>query len=118
MFRRLSEQDHYQILEVDYSASAEEIQTAYENAREIYSNDSLVSSSILNAEERRHMLRRVKEAYNTLILDRRKGRHGTLALYLVGRHTNVCDASDRFRRRGCLAWMRDRHADALQPGVE
>ena len=61
--------DYYQILEIDYSATPEEIQTAYENAREIYSSDSLVSGSILSPEERRQILCRIKEAYNTLIAE-------------------------------------------------
>jgi DnaJ-class molecular chaperone len=69
MFRRLTEQDFYEVLEVGYTASPEEIQTAYESAREIYSNDSLVSSSILSKDERRHILRRVTEAYQTLIAE-------------------------------------------------
>lgn len=69
MFRRLTEQDFYEVLEVGYSASPEEIQTAYECAREIYSGESLVSSSILSKDERRHILRRVTEAYQTLIAE-------------------------------------------------
>ena len=67
MLKRLREQDYYQILEVDYEASAEEIQTAYENAREIYGGDSLVSNSILDREERREILSRITQAYHTLI---------------------------------------------------
>ncbi len=67
MLKRLSEQDHYQVLEVDYKAGPEEIQTAYESAREIYGGDSLVSSSILDREERRQILSRISQAYHTLI---------------------------------------------------
>jgi curved DNA-binding protein CbpA len=69
MLKRLSEQDYYQVLEVDYSATPEEIQIAYECARETYGGDSLVSTSILSEEERRKILRRVTEAYNTLIAE-------------------------------------------------
>ncbi len=69
MFRRLTEQDFYEVLEVGYSAGPEEIQTAYECAREIYSGESLVSSSILSKDERRYILRRVTEAYQTLIAE-------------------------------------------------
>ncbi len=69
MLTRLTEQDYYQILEVDYSASSEDIQTAYETARDIYSGESMVSSCILTVEERRHTLRRINEAYNTLIAE-------------------------------------------------
>jgi curved DNA-binding protein CbpA len=69
MLKRPSEQDYYQVLEVDYCATPEEIQTAYESALEIYGGDSLVSTSILTEEERRKILRRVKDAYNTLIAE-------------------------------------------------
>ncbi len=68
MLKRLREQDYYQVLEVDHKASAEEIQTAYENAREIYGGDSLVSSSILDGDERRQILSRITQAYHTLIV--------------------------------------------------
>lgn len=69
MFRRLSEQDFYQVLEVGYDASPEEIQSAYEDAREIYSREALVSVSILSEPERRRIYERVAEAYQTLIAE-------------------------------------------------
>ncbi|HJS74539.1 MAG TPA: helix-turn-helix domain-containing protein [Vicinamibacteria bacterium] len=69
MFRRLSEQDYYQVLEVEYDASPEEIQSAYEDAREIYSHEALVSVSILTEPERRKTYERIAEAYQTLIAE-------------------------------------------------
>jgi hypothetical protein len=69
MFRRLSEQDFYQVLEVAYDASPEEIQSAYEDAREIYSHEALVSVSILSEPERRRTYERIAEAYQTLIAE-------------------------------------------------
>jgi hypothetical protein len=69
MFRRLSEQDYYQVLEVEYDASPEEIQSAYEDAREIYSHEALVSVSILSEPERRKTYERIAEAYQTLIAE-------------------------------------------------
>ncbi len=69
MFRRLSEQDFYQVLEVGYDASPQEIQSAYEDAREIYSREALVSVSILTEPERRRAYERVAEAYQTLIAE-------------------------------------------------
>ncbi|HEX9726785.1 MAG TPA: helix-turn-helix domain-containing protein [Vicinamibacteria bacterium] len=69
MFERPSDQNHYQVLEISERASAEEIQSAYERAKEIYSCDSVVSSSILAPEERRQILERVTEAYHTLIAE-------------------------------------------------
>ena len=69
MLRRLSEQDHYQVLEVSYDASFEEIQSAFETARDIYSHEALVSSSILSDRERRRTFHRISEAYQTLIAE-------------------------------------------------
>jgi hypothetical protein len=69
MFRRLSEQDYYQVLEVSYDASPEEIQSAYEDAREIYSREALVSVSVLSEQERRRTFERIAEAYQTLIAE-------------------------------------------------
>ena len=66
MLERLSEQDYYQVLEVDYNATEEEIRKAFERAREIYSSSSIVSSSILSAQERRRIFRHITDAYHTL----------------------------------------------------
>ncbi len=69
MLRRLSEQDHYQVLEVSYDASSDEIQSAFETARDIYSHEALVSSSILSDRDRRRTFHRISEAYQTLIAE-------------------------------------------------
>ena len=69
MFQRLNEQNHYQVLEISYEASAQEIQSAYEVARDIYSHDALVSGSILTEHERRRTFDRIAEAYHTLIAE-------------------------------------------------
>jgi Helix-turn-helix domain len=69
MLRRLSEQDFYQVLEVGYDASPDEIQSAYEEAREIYSREGLVSVSILSEPDRRRTYERIAEAYQTLIAE-------------------------------------------------
>ena len=59
MLRRLSEQDHYQVLEVSYDANSDEIQSAFETARDIYSHEALVSNSILSERERRRTFHRI-----------------------------------------------------------
>ena len=69
MFKRLNEQDCYQVLELAYDASCDDIQTAYEEAREIYSHDALVSCSILSPPERRSVAERIAQAYQTLIAE-------------------------------------------------
>ena len=69
MFQRLNDQNHYQVLEISCEASADEIQSAYEVARDIYSHDALVSGSILSEHERRRTFDRIAEAYQTLIAE-------------------------------------------------
>ncbi len=69
MFQRLDDQNHYQVLEIAYEASADEIQSAYEVARDIYSHEALVSGTILSEHERRGTFDRIAEAYQTLIAE-------------------------------------------------
>ncbi len=69
MFQRLNDQNHYQVLEISYQASADEIRSAYEVARDIYSHDDLVSGSILSDHEHRRTFDRIAEAYHTLIAE-------------------------------------------------
>ena len=69
MFDRPSDQTHYEVLEVSEQASPEEIQVAYEQAKEIYASDSVASTCILAPEERRQILERLTEAYHTLIAE-------------------------------------------------
>lgn len=69
MLKKLADQDYYQVLEVDYRATPQQIKEAYERAKELYGADSLVSISILSEEERSRILHRIREAYNTLIAE-------------------------------------------------
>ena len=69
MFERPSDQNHYEVLEISEDATVEEIQAAYQQAKEIYGSDSVVSNSILAPEERRQILERVADAYHTLIAE-------------------------------------------------
>ena len=69
MFQRLNDQNHYQVLEIAHEASADEIQSAYEVAREIYSHDAIIAGLILSEHERRRTFDRIAEAYQTLIAE-------------------------------------------------
>lgn len=69
MLDRPSDQNYYEVLEVDGSATTEEIQAAYERARDVYASESVVSAAILTPEERREILERVTEAYHTLVAE-------------------------------------------------
>jgi curved DNA-binding protein CbpA len=63
---KFEELNYYEILEIPLNASSFEITRAYRNAIEIYSEHSLLTYSLFGAEERVNILKRLKDAYNTL----------------------------------------------------
>ena len=65
------ELNYYEILEIPLNASSFEIKRAYRNAIEVYSDHSLLTYSLFSAEERVNILKKLEDAYNTLI-DRTK----------------------------------------------
>ncbi len=67
--KKLSEQNYYQILEVETKASRAEIIRAFELAEETYGTDSLATYSLMTPEERRKILSKIREAYQILVDD-------------------------------------------------
>ena len=63
--------NYYEILEISMSASSLEVRQAYEEAFSMYSEDSLVTYSLFGDKEREEILKRIEEAFATLI-DREK----------------------------------------------
>lgn len=68
---QFEELNYYEILEIPVNASSFEIRRAYRNAVEVYSDHSLLTYSLFSAEERVNILKKLEDAYNTLI-DRTK----------------------------------------------
>jgi len=68
---KFEELNYYEILEIPANASSFEIRRAYRNAVEVYSDHSLLTYSLFSAEERVNILKKLEDAYNTLI-DRTK----------------------------------------------
>ena len=68
---KFDEFNYYEILELPVSASSFEIRRAYRNALEVYNDNSLLTYSLFNAEERVNIFKKLEDAYNTLI-DRTK----------------------------------------------
>jgi flagellar biosynthesis protein FlhG len=62
----LSELDHYEVLEVDRGASAEEIERAYHVARSIYAEGSLATYSVFGARDTEALRHRIEIAWRTL----------------------------------------------------
>lgn len=68
---KFEEFNYYKILEIPVNASSFEIRRAYRNALEVYSDHSLLTYSLFSAEERINILKKLEDAYDTLI-DRAK----------------------------------------------
>ncbi len=67
--KSIDEQTYYEILEVNPTASAREIQRAYERARETYNQDSLAIYSLFTDQEIRKIQAAIDEAYRVLMDD-------------------------------------------------
>jgi len=70
--KRVTQLNHYEILDLKPTASKAEVQQAFSRLRKTYDADSLAVYSILNDEEREYMMDRVEEAYRTLIDDEKR----------------------------------------------
>ena len=69
--KKFEEFNYYEILEIPVNASSFEIRRAYRTALEAYSDQSLLTYSLFSVEERVNILKKLEDAYNTLI-DRTK----------------------------------------------
>lgn len=65
----LSEQDHYEVLEVGRDTPREAIERAYRLARSTYENDSLAGYSILSSADTAAIRERIDTAYRVLVDD-------------------------------------------------
>jgi curved DNA-binding protein CbpA len=65
--KSLSEQSFYEILEVQRSATPEEVQRAYDRARALFGPGSLVSYTLLAPDEAEILSRRIEEARSVLL---------------------------------------------------
>ncbi|MFO7559576.1 MAG: helix-turn-helix domain-containing protein [Desulfobacterales bacterium] len=66
---------YYELLEVPVDASFFEIRHAYRDALSIYDEDSLSTYSLFPDEERTRLLKRIEEAFNTLIDETRRSEY-------------------------------------------
>jgi flagellar biosynthesis protein FlhG len=63
----IEEQTYYEILEVSPTATAKEIQMAYEHAKETFHSDSLAIYSLFSEEEIKEIQVAIEEAYRVLM---------------------------------------------------
>ena len=64
--KRLTKQNYYNLLGISPEASFEEVRSAYDQAMNIYSTDSIPTYSLFTQKEREQILSRLVDAYKTL----------------------------------------------------
>ena len=69
MLKKIEDMNYYELLEVSYRATAQEIHKAYERVRRIYDPNSIALYSLFSPEETEKIRQRVEDAYRTLIYD-------------------------------------------------
>ncbi len=62
----LSDQDHYEILEIEYGASPEEVERAYRVAQATYADDSVALYSVFGGEDASALRDRIELAWSVL----------------------------------------------------
>ena len=73
--KRIEEQTYFEILEVGPNATTQEIQKAYEHAKETFHSDSIAIYSLFSEEEIRRIQVAVEEAYRVLMEEALKKSH-------------------------------------------
>jgi DnaJ-class molecular chaperone len=66
MIKRVEDWNYYELLNVERTASKDEIWDAYQAALETYRPGSLATYSLVTEEERTLIMERIREAYQTL----------------------------------------------------
>lgn len=64
--KKPEEMNHYEVLNIQRSASQQEIQKAYIVAKVAYQKDSLAHYNLVSEDERKEMMTRIERAYLTL----------------------------------------------------
>ena len=64
--KKIENMDYYEILNLAKDASRQEIERAYHLGKATYSQNSLAHYRLLSEDERRHMLKKIEEAYQNL----------------------------------------------------
>ena len=69
MLKKIDDMNYYELLDVSYRATAQEIHKAYERVRKIYDPNSIALYSLFSPDETEKIRQRVEDAYRTLIYD-------------------------------------------------
>jgi len=96
--RTFEDLTYYELFEVPANASGFEIRQAYRNALSIYGDDSTIAYAFFTKEERTKILKRVEEAFSTLINDDKREQYDKI---LVDK--NIIDSSSLTKKRPKVA---------------
>jgi curved DNA-binding protein CbpA len=77
---RLTEQNFYELLGVEFNASSFEINRAYKEMCQLYHEDSLASYSFFSREDREEILAKLEEAYATLINEEKRSQYDQILI--------------------------------------
>jgi DnaJ-class molecular chaperone len=80
----IKDQTYYEILEVSLTATAKEIQRAYEHAKETFHADSLAVYSLFSEEEVKEIQEAIEEAYRVLMDEALRRRYDQSHFQMVG----------------------------------
>jgi curved DNA-binding protein CbpA len=69
MLKKIEDMNYYELLEVSYRVTAQEIHKAYERVRKIYDPNSIALYSLFSPDETEKIRQRIEDAYRTLIYD-------------------------------------------------
>lgn len=69
MLKKIEDLNYYELLEVSFRATAQEIHKAYERVRKIYDPNSIALYSLFSPDETEKIRQRIEDAYRTLIYD-------------------------------------------------
>ena len=73
--RKFEDLDYYEMLEIPFHASDFEVRQAYKEAHSIYNEDSLITYSFFTDDERERILKKIEEAFLTLIDKKKKAEY-------------------------------------------
>ncbi len=74
-FKKPEEMDYYEVLNINRSASQQEIQRAYIVAKAAYQKDSLAHYNLVSEGERKEMMTQIELAYLTLSHPRKRKKY-------------------------------------------
>jgi curved DNA-binding protein CbpA len=78
MIKRIEDLNYYELLEVNPSATTQEIHKAYERIRRVYEPNSMALYSLFTADETTSMYQRIEDAYRTLIYEENRKKYDLL----------------------------------------